>query len=266
MKKRWRCVGVFFLLAWQCGFAQHTTAELFSGSGVISNRGSGMQDGYFTALGGNYKRGGVWAAASRFSGVPMGAYALQAWFPGRNQGLGLRVKQSGFSAFTHSSAIFYYGRKLADQLDVALGIGMVTYAAAGYSRQLAPAEGIGLGFQITERCKWLLQVEGLHRFFLPESPGAYSLKTGLGYRCGEAISLTLEYYNDEQAGQGIGLVCHYQPVRHALFRVGMVNRQFLVSGGWRFGQCWIELGLGWQAALGLQQQLQVSIDWEKKVR
>lgn len=80
----------------------------------------------------------------------------------------------------------------------------------------------------------------------------------------EAISLTLEYYNDEQAGQGIGLVCHYQPVRHALFRVGMVNRQFLVSGGWRFGQCWIELGLGWQAALGLQQQLQVSIDWEKR--
>jgi hypothetical protein len=266
MKWRWICVGVFYLLAGLCGFAQHTTAELFSGSGVISARGSGMQDGYFTALGGNYNSSGVWAAASRFSGVPMGTYALHAWLPRSSQGLGIRVKQSGFSAFTHSSALLYYGRKLSGQLDIAAGIGIVMYAAAGYSRQWAPAEGIGLGFQITQRCRWLLQAEGLHRFFLPESPGAYSLKTGLGYRCGEAVSLTLEYYIDEQAGQGIGLVCHYQPVRQALFRVGMVNRQFLVSGGWRFGQCWIELGLGWQAALGLQQQLQVSIDWEKKAR
>jgi hypothetical protein len=153
MKWKWGSVGVFFLLAGPCGFAQHTTAELFSGSGVISARGSGMQDGYFTALGGNYNSAGVWAAASRFSGVPMGTYALQAWFPGITQGLGLRVRQSGFSAFTNSSALFYYGRKLADQLDIAVGIGMVTYAATGYSRQWAPAEGIGLGFQITERCR-----------------------------------------------------------------------------------------------------------------
>jgi hypothetical protein len=266
MKRIWRGVGVFFLLAGKCGFAQHTTAELFSGSGVISARGSGMQDGYFTVLGGNYLRGGVWASASRFSGIPIGTYALQAWFPGSSQGLGFRIRQSGFSAFTHSSALFYYGRKLSAQLDIAAGIGMVTYAAAGYPRLWAPAEGIGLGFQITERCRWLVQAEGLHRFFLPASPGAYNLKTGLGYRCGEAVSLTLEYHIDEQAGQGIGLVCHYQPIPQALFRVGMVNRQFLVSGGWRFGQCWIELGLGWQASLGLQQQLQVSMDWEKIVQ
>jgi hypothetical protein len=259
-------VGVFFLLAGPFGFAQHTTAELFSGSGVISARGSGMQDGYFTGLAGQYKRGGAWASASRFSGVPMGSYALHAWLPGSSQGLGFRIRQSGFSAFTNSSALFYYGRKLSAQLDIAVGIGMATYAAAGYSRQWAPAVGIGLGLNITERCRWLVQAEGLHRFFLPESLGAYSLRTGLGYQCGEAVSLTLEYHIDEQAGQGIGLVCHYQPVPHALFRVGMVNRQFLVSGGWRFGQCWIELGLGWQASLGLQQQLQVSVDWENILR
>lgn len=225
-----------------------------------------MQDGYFPGLSGNYKTGGVWAAASRFSGVPMGTYALQAWLPGGTQGVGIRVRQSGFSAFSNSSALVYYGRKLAEQLDIAAGIGIVSYAAAGYGRQWAPAEGLGLGFQIAERCRWVMQAEGLHRFFIPESIGDYILKTGLGYRCGEAISLTIEYYIHEQAGNGFALVCHYQPVQQALFRAGMVNRQFLVSGGWRFGRCWIELGLGWQASLGLQQQLQVSMDWEKKMR
>lgn len=225
-----------------------------------------MQDGYFAGLGGNYTIGGVWAATSRFSGVPMGTYALQAWLPGNEQGFGIRVRQSGFSAFSNGSALVYYGRKLSQQLDIAAGVGMVSFAAAGYGRQWAPAEGIGLGFRINERCRWLVQAEGLHRFFLPEGIGNYTLKTGLGYRCGEAISLTIEYYIDEQAGQAFGLVCHYQPVTQALFRAGMVSRQFLVSGGWRFGRCWIELGLGWQASLGLQQQLQVSVDWEKRVR
>lgn len=266
MRWIWRCVGVFFLLEGPGGFAQHTTAELFSGSGVVSSRGSGMQDGYFSGLGGNYNTGGVWAAASRFSGVPMGTYALQAWLPSGTQGFGIRVRQSGFNAFSNSSALVYYGRKLAEQLDIAAGIGIVSYAAAGYGRQWAPAEGLGLGFQITERCRWVMQAEGLHRFFVPEGSGDYTLKTGLGYRCGEAISLTIEYYIHEQAGNGFGLVCHYQPVQQALFRAGMVNRQFLVSGGWRFGRCWIELGLGWQASLGLQQQLQLSMDWEKKMR
>lgn len=266
MKRIWGCVGVFFLLKWPCGFAQHTTVELFSGSGVLSSRGPGMQDGYFTALGGNYEQGGVWAAASRFSGTPVGTYALQAWFPGNAQGFGVRVRQSGFTAFTSSSALVYYGRKLAERLDIAVGLGMVSYAAAGYARQLAPAEGIGLAFRITEQCRWLIQAEGLHQFFLREGIGEYSLKTGVGYQCGEAVTITLEYYVNEQAGRGFGIVCHYQPVRQALFRAGMVNRQFLVSGAWRIGQCWIELGLGWQASLGLQQQLQVSVDWKKKER
>ena len=266
MKWRWICVGVIFQFRGLCGFAQQTTAELFSGSGVVSSRGSGMQDGYFSGLSGNYTIGGVWAAASRFSGVPMGTYALQAWLPKPSQGLGIRVRQSGFSAFTNSSLLVYYGRKLSDRLDMAAGIGFVSYAAAGYGRQWAPTEGIGLGFQVTERCRWLIQAEGLHRFFLPESPGDFAIKTGLGYRCGDAVSLTVEYYIQEQAGQGFGLVCHYQPIPQAMFRAGMVNRQFLVSGGWRIGRCWIELGMGWQSSLGLEQQLQLSVDWEKMAR
>lgn len=264
MKRMWRGAGILFLLVSQYSVGQHTTGQLFSGSGVISSMGSGMQDGYFTALAGDYDRAGIWCSAFRFSAVPISSYAMQAWIPGRAQGAGLRVRQSGFSAFTNLSVLTYYGRKLADQVDIAVGIGMSSYMAAGYQRQWAPAEGLGLGMQITERCRWLIQAEGLHRFLLPESQGAYHLKTGLGFQCGEAVSLTLEYYIDEQAGQGLGLVCHYQPLPQALFRLGMVNRQFLVSGGWRFGKCWIELGLGWQAALGLQQQLQVSMDWEKK--
>lgn len=257
---------VCYLVLWvwsERSVAQFLPGESLPGAGALAGMGSQVAVPSYPVLVSKVHGGGMVSTGCKLYGTALGAYGIWGWRGTGSQGLGLGWRRLGTADLgTHMFRVAY-GRQLMGNMELAATLGVNITRARGYGQVLQPLGGLGLGAQLTDRCRWMLQAESGPVVVHDTKDLHYSIRSGIGYRCSDVLGISVECHAAYGVYPVIGLGIHYMPLEKIMFRCGYMGGQFLASGGFFYSHWTLEAGISWHAVLGIQQTLVLGYQWSK---
>ena len=139
-------------------------------------------------------------------------------------------------------------------------IGLQFSVATGYPSAIHPFAGVGMGLQLSERCRWMIQADDLNAFMMKDEGMRYRLRTGLGFQFSPICMLALESLVVQGEAPSVLASIHYRVTDEVFTRIGFVSASSLVniSAGFNMKGLQLEFYSGWQVSLGLSAGLSIA--------
>ena len=183
------------------------------------------------------------------------AYQLAVAFRDGNNGWVFSASRTGTPVLHRSNAVLSWSKALSPDLGLSLGMGYASLSGRGYEHIGGLSTGLGLGWRLTDRFTWLLQVSDLHALFDRRGPLLFEVRSGMGYRFSEVCLGFVQVVAGEAARTSIMVGLEYRPEPRVMMKLGYTSDLFLASAGYDQGQFGIQVFTSWHMALGLSQGL-----------
>lgn len=258
----WIC----YLLLWvwsERSIAQILPGESLPGAGALAGMGFQQAVPSYPVLLSKVNGGGLVSTGCKLYGTALGAYGIWGWKGTGSQGFGLGWRGLGTADFGTHMLRVAYGRQLAGRMELAASMGANLTRARGYSQDFQAIGGLGMGVQLTDRCRWMVHAEAGPAVVLDRKDLYYLMRMGIGYRCSDVLGISVECQAAYGKGPVLGIGIHYMPLDKIMFRCGYTGGQFLASGGFLYSHWALEAGISWHAVLGIQQTLVLGYQWSK---
>lgn len=199
-------------------------------------------------------RGASFAATgNRLFGTELGQYEASCSMPFQGHGLGLLVSRAGSSVMYESTAILSFAKRLDDDFSMAVTMGLSSFTAQGYYSAFAAKAGLGFSWDISERCRWLLQADDLIALFRKESLGQAEIRSGLGYRFSEHLEGSVQALIRPEHRSFFLLALSYRPTDLLGFRMGYSKDLFMAGAMFSHRQLELHVQTSWHMVMGFSQ-------------